>query len=158
MTTRGLGLPTAAQWEYACRAGTTTPHYFAADAAPRFANLADRSAQTLQAPWPLEAWDDGHPILAPVGSYAANPFGLHDVHGNVFEWCSDLFRPSYHAPGPIPQPVAAEGSRDPRRRAVRGGAWASSPDRLRSAYREFARGNAISSGIGVRPARAIQSR
>ena len=154
----GLQYPTEDQWEYATRAGTDTMWSFGNEGPQlhRFANFADRSSKDVLVQ--VTNLDDGHMFTAPVGSFAANPFGLHDVHGNVSEWCSDLFRPSYRESAPIPQPLTADGTRDPRRRAVRGGAWASAPNRLRSAFREFARGNAISSGIGVRPAREIQHR
>jgi formylglycine-generating enzyme required for sulfatase activity len=154
----GLQYPTEEQWEYATRAGTDTLWSYGNEGPQlhRFANFADRSSKDVLVQ--VTNFDDGHMFTAPVGSFAANPFGLHDVHGNVCEWCSDLFRPSYRESGPIPQPLTADGPRDPRQRAVRGGAWASSPNRLRSAFREFVRGNAISAGIGVRPAREIQRR
>ena len=152
----GLQYPTEEQWEYATRAGSDTLWSFGNDGLElhRFANFADRSTKDL--PVQVTNLDDAHTFTAPVGSFAANPFGLHDVHGNVSEWCSDLFRTSYRESGPIPQPLTADGSQDPRRRATRGGAWASAPIRLRSAFREFVRGNAMSAKLGVRPAREIQ--
>jgi formylglycine-generating enzyme required for sulfatase activity len=135
----GLQYPTEEQWEYATRAGSDAPWSFGSRGVElqRFANFADMSSRHVLVQ--VTNLDDGQSFTAPVGSYDANAFGLHDVHGNVFEWCSDLLLPGYREPGPPPQPVTEAASQDPRRRAVRGGAWASSPDRVRSAYREFVR-------------------
>jgi formylglycine-generating enzyme required for sulfatase activity len=94
----GLVLPTEAQWEYAARAGTTTPWWTGVEKEsllePRLAaNLADQTAAESGAPWPgTKTWPeyrDGFVAHAPVGSLAANPFGLHDVHGNVWEVVQD---------------------------------------------------------------------
>ncbi|MEM7516001.1 MAG: SUMF1/EgtB/PvdO family nonheme iron enzyme, partial [Planctomycetota bacterium] len=94
----GLTLPTEAQWEYAARAGTEDPWWTGPnpESLEGAANLADGFARRMGAPWPpadLEPvpWEDGFIATSPVGYYRANPFGLHDVHGNVWEWTSDDF-------------------------------------------------------------------
>ena len=93
-----LVLPTEAQWEYACRAGTTTPWSTGVEATSLrgHVNLADRHANRAGS-WyvqlqTIEPWlDDGHVVHAPIGSFRPNPFGLFDMHGNVAEWCRDRF-------------------------------------------------------------------
>ncbi len=125
-------LPTEAQWEYACRAGTTT--------ATSFGN----SLSSTQANFRGQAYNGGAlgPSLnraAPVGSYPANPWGLHDMHGNTFEWCRDW----YHArlPGGIdPDLYAARATAQPSQngalsRVRRGGCWADDGWPCRSAFR-----------------------
>lgn len=108
-------LPTEEQWEYAARAGTTTRFYFGEDPAqlPLHANFSDKSHYDTESVYSNSAhrlWNDGTPGLARVGSYKPNPWGLHDVYGNVAEWCDNA--------------------------VVRGGAWVSVPDSCRSAYRD----------------------
>ena len=90
----GLTLPTEAQWEYGCRAGTSTP--WSTGATPSslagYANVMDETAVHHFPSWGNgESFDDGWSSRAPVGTYAANPFGLFDVHGNVHEWCRDAW-------------------------------------------------------------------
>jgi formylglycine-generating enzyme required for sulfatase activity/tRNA A-37 threonylcarbamoyl transferase component Bud32 len=154
----GLVLPTEAQWEYAARAGTTTPWWTGDD---RFslagaANLADRSAARAGEDWPHIAefpeLDDGWVEHAPVGSYRPNPFGLHDVHGNVYEYVLDVYG-SYELP-PRPGDGLRVGS-DDERRVKRGGGFYEGPRNARSArrYRCLPRDWTFSSGL--RPARAL---
>ena len=141
LTRLGLVLPTEAQWEYACRAGTSTPWWTGKKKAslPTAANLADRFAEQIGAPasWPFETRDDGYTVHAPVGSFKANAFGLHDVHGNVFEWCRDWyggFEIRVNA-GDGERQVPREGA---RYRVIRGGGFGYATEYARSAYRYYA--------------------
>ena len=139
-------LPTEAEWEYAARAGTSTSYWFGDDETKlaRFANVADRSLKNaMPAIRRSAAWSDGHAWVAPVASYPANPFGLHDMHGNVWEWCQDTHHDDAYFAGdatnPIATPVSAE-SRAPGDagfRVIRGGGWLNPPHQNRSAQRVY---------------------
>ena len=154
----GLVLPTEAQWERAARGGTRTPWSSGAarDALAGAANLCDRAVVRAGAPWPAHReWpelDDGHVVHARVGSFRANPFGLHDVHGNVWEWCADAFL-SYEA-APRPGDGLREGAGDGRR-VGRGGAFTLGPSSVRSSHRGPGAPDSRDNTIGVRPARPI---
>ena len=91
----GLAVPTEAQWEYAVRGKTTTPWWTGAETRSigGAANVADKSVgEAGPKSWLYESWlDDGHPGVAPVGRFRANPFGLHDVIGNLWEVCRDHY-------------------------------------------------------------------
>ena len=93
----GLELPTEAQWEYGCRAGTPTRFWSGHEALSLegHANLADeRSAQVWDAAFlPEPGFHDDHDAIAPIGAYSPNSFGLHDMHGNVWEFCADAYAP-----------------------------------------------------------------
>ena len=81
-----VALPTEAQWEYACRAGTDTLFYWGSALDPAYCNSRDKNAADPRRDATL---DDGHAVAAPVGRFTANAFGLHDMLGNVWEWCAD---------------------------------------------------------------------
>jgi len=86
----GLELPTEAQWEYSCRAGTSSIWCCELADLQHFANVSDQSA--ISQLWGgHEAWNDTHLAHAPVGSFRPNLFGLYDMHGNVWEWCRDTW-------------------------------------------------------------------
>jgi formylglycine-generating enzyme required for sulfatase activity len=120
-------LPTEAEWEYACRAGTTTCFSFGdAEAGLKdHANVADQSllkgkfdARAYEAYGFME-WDDWYPFTSPVGRFKANPWGLYDMHGNVCQWCRDCFDKDYYRHSPKEDPECTRGAR----RVFRGGSW-----------------------------------
>ncbi len=156
-----LALPTEAQWEHACRAGTETPWWTGADREslrhPNAANLADQSVVRAQMDWAAcKDWpelDDGFVAYAPIGTFAPNPFGLHEVYGNVFEWCLDGHSSSRTYPSTDQDPVtpwAGNGAR-----VVRGGAFVSPVARARSSYSHSIPPFRPHLAVGLRPARAI---
>lgn len=125
-------LPTEAQWEYACRAGTTTATSFGASLSSRQANFEGEPYNTAETGPSLRR-------ACAVASYPANPWGLHDMHGNVFEWCRDW----YHArlPGGADpdlhdaRDAAQRGDSGSVSRVRRGGCWADKGWPCRSAFR-----------------------
>jgi len=135
-------LPTEAQWEYACRAGTTTDYSFG-DAADLLAEYA----------WYSRNWDGS---TRPVGLKLPNAWGLHDMHGNVREWCQDLFCENYYATSPGVDPT---GPSTGSKRVFRGGSWDGGPQGRRSAFRSrFPANDSEGSLLGFRAAMTIESR
>ncbi len=125
-------LPTEAEWEYACRAGTTTRFWCGdADASLKGnANVYDASAKAAWGPSVSVPWDDGYPFTSPVGTFAANPWGLYDMGGNVWQWCADVYAP--YREGPIKDPIGKDSG---NRRILRGGSYNDGPRICRAAFR-----------------------
>ncbi len=156
----GMELLTEVQWEYACRAGGDTPWSCGRDASCLWdhANLGDLALQPiLRTQFSPEPWNDGHFATAPVGSFLPNAFGIHDMHGNVVEWCRDTYHASYED-GPF-DPV--DGFRGPNAlhadiRIVRGGGYLGPARYARSAVRARFPLDHKDDSAGVRFARRIE--
>jgi formylglycine-generating enzyme required for sulfatase activity len=153
---RTYRLPTEAEWEYACKAGTTTRYWFGNDPeeAVRYANTADQSDRRISGnavisktgtPFPFIQGDDGEAYTARVGRYAANPFGLYDMHGNVSEWCNDHGR--VYSAAAVDDPTGPETG---RYYVHRGGHWDSTAAINRSGHRSFGTSDYRYATIGFR--------
>ena len=123
-------------------------------AACAYANVADLTAKEKFSNWRTMDCRDRHVYTAPVGSYLANDFGLHDVIGNVWEWVENCWNESYEAPG-RPDDGGAWTSGDCGRRVVRGGSWGYDPRNLRSAFRGGSYTGGRDYGFGFRVARTL---
>jgi sulfatase modifying factor 1 len=134
LTGLDVDFPTEAQWEYACRAGTTTRHYAGdhLEALAKIANVADASAKKVWRATKTINADDGYAYTSPVGSFAPNPWGLYDLIGNVWEWCCDRFDASYYRSSPTEDP---QGPASGNTYVLRGGSWAANPWYCRSGCR-----------------------
>ena len=121
-----FSLPTEAQWEYACRSGTTTTFHFGDTLTQEQANFSSRETKE-------------------VGSYPANAWGLLDMHGNVWEWCLDWLD-SYPSDA-VTDPMGPEKGVV---RAFRGGGWNGRAEHCRSAYRHFAEPTGRANSVGLR--------
>ena len=146
LTNRQYRLPTEAEWEYACRAGTTTPFHFGKTITTELANY--RGTDNEEYKW-SGSYGDGpkgehREETTPVNQFeGANAFGLCDMHGNVWEWCQDHWHSSYKG-APTDGSAWIEGGSS-ERRILRGGSWVSYPRFCRSAYRgDFGPGNDFS--------------
>ncbi len=156
----GLVLPTEAQWEYAARARTGTIWWTGDDSTSLqgVANLADRYGKEAGGPaswqYELELFD-GHMTHAWVGSFRANPFGLHDVHGNVWEWCLDGYD-LYTFPVREGDGLRLMEVKDDQR-IFRGGSHSSVASDARSAKRDYYTFDSSNFDLGVRPARSLDT-
>ncbi len=131
-TGRTYRLPTESEWEYACRAGTTTRFSYADHLSTSDARFGDTSPH-------------GHPL--PVGSFPPNPWGLHDMHGNVWEWCSDRYSPDAYSTASTGSQPEIPGS---TARVVRGGDWRATAAFCRSSNRDLTRESRRDVGNGFR--------
>ena len=147
LTGRTFRLPSEAEWEYACRAGTPTPFHCGPTITTDLANYRgtdeERGGQVLSG-----AYGNGpHGIYreqtVPAGQFPPNRWGLYDLHGNVWEWCQDVWHDSYDG-APSDGGAWLVGADQEDRRVLRGGAWNFDPGACRSAYRNrFARANRL---------------
>jgi formylglycine-generating enzyme required for sulfatase activity len=140
---RKYRLPTEAEWEYACRAGTTTAFHYGDSLSSQQANFKGSR--------PYGGATTG-PYLgrtSQVGSYKPNAFGLHDMHGNVSEWCQDWYGEDYYKGSPRRDPAGpSKGSS----RVMRGGCWGFGGEDCRSAFRFRDSPGDRSSDLGFRVA------
>jgi formylglycine-generating enzyme required for sulfatase activity len=134
-------LPSEAQWEYACRAGTTTPFAFGDTITPELANY---DATNRYADGPTGDYPEA---TTPVASFPANAWGLHDMHGNVLEWCLDTWHGSYEG-APTDGSPWLKGTDS--RKLLRGGSWFDFPGHCRSAYRGRSQPGLASRHVGFR--------
>lgn len=151
----GLCLPTEVQWESACRAGSSEPFSYGQEIHPYQANIAGESYRRIydQPRYGEKDWDDGFGAHAPIGSFVPNRFGLHDIHGNVWEWCQDNWGTyaSVARPGDGLRLQPAE-----RGRVFRGGAFRDPAFIVRAACRNQQLAEFRFNTIGVRPAARVQ--
>ncbi len=140
-----VSLPTEAQWEYACRAGSgDSMSYGAVDIDfAKLANLADKNLRRMDKlgwglpvgavpPWKpsIETVDDGHRVSAPGGAFKANAWGVFDMHGNVAEWTRSAYKPY-----PYKDDDGRNATDGAARRTVRGGSWYDRPKQATSSFR-----------------------
>jgi formylglycine-generating enzyme len=134
-------LPIEAEWEYACRAGTTTRYHSGDDPETlvAVANVGDATtaAKFERFSWALKA-RDGYVFTSPVGCFKPNAFGLYDMHGSAYQWCSDWFKSDYYSESPVDDPTGpGVGYRNRVARVLRGGSWYSRPWECASGSRRW---------------------
>lgn len=164
-------LPTEAEWEYACRAGTETIYFWGNDfgrTGAEFANSLDKYSAKLFK-WkdgPDMAPTDGYQVTAPVALYKSNAFGLYDMSGNVWEWCLDWYNPEAYRKlsemdpyqnVPLVVPLEKRKAFDAGTytiestcKVIRGGSWGNLPSSCRSAMRDYTFPEDQNTGIGFR--------
>jgi formylglycine-generating enzyme required for sulfatase activity len=135
-----IRLPSEAEWEYACRAGSTARYSF-----------GDEADQLKDYAW-FKGNSKGED--PPVGKKKPNAWGLYDMHGYVWEWCADAWHPSYQD---APTDGSAWDARDAKERVLRGGSWADGADECRCAFRHHLPAQKRSDTIGFRCVRAALS-
>jgi formylglycine-generating enzyme required for sulfatase activity len=147
LTKRQYRLPTESEWEYACRAGTITPFHFGATLSTEHANYNGANEEHgVYGPGNLGEYRQE---TTPVDQFeGSNAFGLHDMHGNVWEWCQDYWHKNYEG-APADGRAWIENG-DSENRALRGGSWYNEPKFCRSAYRSFNKTDLRLSVIGFR--------
>jgi formylglycine-generating enzyme required for sulfatase activity len=152
-TNQDYRLLSASEWEYAARAGAAAQRPWTDPArACAYANVADETAAKRYAGWSVMPCTDNFVQAAPVGSFAANPFGLYDMLGNVFEWTEDCWTPDYQG-APVDGSARTDG--DCSQRELRGGSWFTQPEFVRTAYRDRFASDYRSTTVGFRLRREI---
>jgi formylglycine-generating enzyme required for sulfatase activity len=152
LTELAFRLPSEAEWEYACRAGTTTPFHFGPTITTDLANYRgtdwDYGGQILSGsygPGPKGVYREQ---TTPVGLFPPNAFGLYDMHGNGWEWCADHYHNSYEGAPTDNAPWLSSDERS--NRLLRGGAWLNPPQSCRSASRNYVSPDVRNFDIGFR--------
>jgi formylglycine-generating enzyme required for sulfatase activity len=140
-TGRKFVLPTEAQWEYACGAGATTPW-----------NFGDQETLVKERAWMGESSGG---TTHPVGMKSPNAWGLHDMHGNVWEWCADWYAKHAYAGGEVKDP---RGPATGESRVLRGGGWGEDADHVRSACRNCNGPDGANQGTGLRCVMLVEGR
>ena len=147
-------LPSASEWEYAARAGGENPSPWSADGSQACldANVADQSAAERFPGWNVFSCSDHYVTTAPVGSFRANAFGLHDLFGNVFEWVEDCWSDDYENAPTDGLAMVTPGCAE---HEMRGGSWFSAPRYVTASYRNRFAHDYRSSSVGIRLVRAV---
>jgi formylglycine-generating enzyme required for sulfatase activity len=143
-TDQNFALPTEAQWEYAARGGTDFMRFWGPNdsEACKYANVADKENWNPSFPC-----NDGYKFTAPVDTFRANPFGLYDMLGNVWEWCEDIYDKNAYSKHSRNNPLITSGGSS---RVIRGGSWSNDPWSVRAANRSGGTADSRSNGLGFR--------
>ena len=138
-TGQGYRLPTESEWEYAARAGTTTPYPWGNNIGQNLANCNGGCGESFS-------------MAAPVGSFPPNPFGLYDMQGNLYEWVQECPTDDYRF---APTDGSAATGGNCQFHTLRGGSWSDQPHKLRSAFRGFGDTNGRFTDSGFRVVRDL---
>ncbi|KYC43312.1 hypothetical protein WA1_14605 [Scytonema hofmannii PCC 7110] len=132
-------LPSEAEWEYACRAGTTTPFHFGETITTDLTNYdgTDDKDGKWKGSYGQGPLGEYRQETTKVGIFPANAFGLHDMHGNIWQWCADDWHESYESAPSDGSVWAKKENNDNQRKLLRGGSWSDNPGYCRSAYRDW---------------------